>query len=106
MTALEKMLSKDTLTRIDRFRRERGLRTRKQALEVLIAETVPSDAPVEHPLFAKLRAAPKAAKGSVSPKMMAQIKASHEAQARGEAEFVSLEQVKADLAKKATQRAR
>jgi hypothetical protein len=106
MTALEKMFSKDTLTRIDRFRRERGLRTRKQALEVLIAETVPKEAAVEHPLLAKLRAAPKAPKGSVSPQVITQMKASHEAQARGEADFVSLEQVKADLAKKAAQRAR
>jgi hypothetical protein len=106
MTMLEKAVSKKALAKLDRFRLERGLRTRRQALEVLLAETVLAEEPVEHPLFAKLRAAPKAAKGSVSPKMMAQIKASHEAQARGEAEFVSLEQVKADLAKKATQRAR
>jgi hypothetical protein len=106
MTMLEKAVSKKALAKLDRFRLERGLRTRRQALELLLAETIPSDAPVEHPLFAKLRAAPKAAKGSVSPKVIVQIKASHEAQARGEAEFVSLEQVKADLAKKATQRAR
>jgi hypothetical protein len=105
MTALEKMFSKDTLIRIDRFRRERGLRTRKQALELLVAETVSVEPEtVEHPLFARLRSAPKARKGSVSTKMIAQIQASREAQARGE-RLLSLEEVRAELTQKRNRRA-
>ena len=56
MTLLEKAISKDGLSRIDIFRQKRGIRTRRQALETLLKETIPIE--LEHPLLAKLRSAP------------------------------------------------
>jgi uncharacterized protein YcbX len=40
---LEKAVSKETLRRIDVYRRERGLKTRRQALEALVAESLPDE---------------------------------------------------------------
>ncbi len=55
MTLLEKALSKEGLARIDTFRQRRGIRTRRQALETLLKETIPTE--IEHPLTTKLRLA-------------------------------------------------
>jgi hypothetical protein len=55
MTLLEKALSKEGLARIDTFRQRRGIRTRRQALETLLKETIPMKN--EHPLTTKLRLA-------------------------------------------------
>ena len=52
MTMIKTAISKDSLARLDIYRRTRGLRTRKQALERLLSEVVP-----EHPLTTKLRLA-------------------------------------------------
>jgi hypothetical protein len=54
MTALEQALTKDTLERIDRYRRERGIRTREAALEAIVAAAVPLEEVDEHPLTRKL----------------------------------------------------
>jgi hypothetical protein len=40
MTMLEKALSKPALERLDIFRKQRGIRTRRDALETLLAEAV------------------------------------------------------------------
>jgi hypothetical protein len=103
MTMLEKAVSKKALAKLDRFRLERGLRTRRQALELLLAETVPMEEAetIEHPLFARLRAAPKVAKGSVSPKMIAQIQTAR----KSKQPALSLEDVRAELNKKRSKRA-
>jgi hypothetical protein len=52
MTLLEKAISKNALAKIDIFRRQRGIRTRRDALEKLLEEAIP-----EHPLTTKLRLA-------------------------------------------------
>jgi hypothetical protein len=41
VTLLEKALSKRARAIIDSFRQKRGIRTRKQALEILIQENIP-----------------------------------------------------------------
>jgi hypothetical protein len=41
MTALEQVLNKKTLERIDRYRREHGIRTRKAAIEEIVINAVP-----------------------------------------------------------------
>jgi hypothetical protein len=46
MTMLEKALSKPALERLDIFRKQRGIRTRKDALETLLAEVVDDDEPL------------------------------------------------------------
>ncbi len=49
------VLSKDSLTRVDQFRKARGIRTRKAAVEAMLA-VVPVEI-AEHPLDVKLREA-------------------------------------------------
>jgi hypothetical protein len=46
MTMLEKALSKPALERLDIFRKQRGIRTRKDALETLLAEVVDDEEPL------------------------------------------------------------
>jgi hypothetical protein len=50
MTMLEKVISKTALARIDVYRRSKGIRSRKQALEKMLEEVQ-----LEHPLTARLR---------------------------------------------------
>jgi hypothetical protein len=92
MTYLEKAVNSETLARIDLFRKQRGIRTRKQALEMLVLETV---LPQEHPLTIKLRNAPKAARGSVSKQVIDQIRQSRLDEANGQEIWTSLETLKA-----------
>jgi hypothetical protein len=91
MTYLEKAVNPETLARIDLFRKQRGIRTRKQALEMLVLEAV---MPQEHPLTIKLRNAPKAPKGSVSPEIVEQILQIRADRANKKEIFTSLEVLK------------
>ncbi len=50
MTALEQTLSKAGLARLDTFRKSRGIRTRKQALEIALEELVDEEIPTEEEL--------------------------------------------------------
>jgi hypothetical protein len=88
MTFLEKAVNSETLARIDQFRKQRGIRTRKQALEMLVLEAV---SPQEHPLAIKLRNAPK---GSVSKEVIDQIRQSRLDEANGQEIWTSLETLK------------
>ncbi len=93
MTYLEKAVNPETLARIDLFRKQRGIRTRKQALEMLILEAVIE----EHPLTIKLRNAPKAPKGSVSPEIIEQIIQLRADRASGKEVFTPLEVLKEQI---------
>ncbi len=84
---LEKAISKNALAKIDIFRRQRGIRTRRQALEVLLEEAVP-----EHPLTVKLRTA-RVSKDPVPKEVR---KAILERRA-GKGEYFSHEEIKAML---------
>ncbi len=95
MTYLEKAVNSETLARIDQFRKQRGIRTRKQALEMLVLEAI---LPQEHPLTIKLRNAPKAAKGSVSQEVIDQIRQSRVDESNGQEVWTSLETLKAQVA--------
>jgi hypothetical protein len=92
MTYLEKAVNSETLARIDQFRKQRGIRTRKQALEMLVLEAV---SPQEHPLTIKLRNAPKASKGSIPKEVIDQIRQSRLDEANGQEVWTSLETLKA-----------
>ena len=73
MTMLEKILSKDALASIDVFRQERGIRSRRQALELLLHEQVER----------------------MSAGMLEQIKTSRQAEENGTEEFVGFDALKA-----------
>ncbi len=90
MTYLEKAVNAETLARIDQFRKQRGIRTRKQALETLVLETVTE----EHPLSIKLKNAPKAPKGSVSKEIIDQIQQSRLDEVNGKEVWTSFESLK------------
>ena len=92
MTYLEKAVNSETLARIDQFRKQRGIRTRKQALETLVLEAVTEE---EHPLTIKLRNVPKAPKGSVSQEVIDQIQKSRLDEANGNETWTSLATLKA-----------
>ena len=89
MTMLEKAISKDSLARLDIYRRMRGLRTRKQALERLLSEVVP-----EHPLTTKLRLAKENPTDEALPKEVAAAILERRA---GRGEYVSHEVVWEEL---------
>ena len=71
MTDLARALPKNVLMAVDRYRALYGIRSRAKALERMVQAVAP-----ERPLEVTLRNAPKLPKGSVSPKILEQLKQS------------------------------
>jgi hypothetical protein len=68
MTMLEKAISKTALARIDVYRRSKGIRSRKQALEKMLEEVQ-----LEHPLTTKLREASANSINEAAPESVQKI---------------------------------
>jgi hypothetical protein len=92
MTLLEKALSKEGLARIDTFRQRRGIRTRRQALETLLKETIPMKN--EHPLTTKLRLAKENPTNEAAPEHIQEAILERRA---GKGEYVGLDVILKDL---------
>jgi hypothetical protein len=95
MTALEQVLGKKILERIDHYRRDHGIRTRKAALEAIVVAAVPlEENDAEHPLTRKLRLAMEhPGNEKISPQMRRTLKEAQEQQKNGTLETFSLEEV-------------
>ncbi len=95
MTLLEKAISKNALAKIDIFRRQRGIRTRRQALETWLKETnLPEP---EHPLTIKLRLAKENPVQEAAPEDVQQAILERRA---GRGEYVGLDVILKDLQKR------
>jgi hypothetical protein len=92
MTQLEKIISKEGLARIDTFRQQRGIRTRRQALETLLQETIKTE--FEHPLTIKLRLAKENATSEAAPEYVQEAILERRA---GKGEYVGLDVILKDL---------
>ncbi len=95
MTALEQALTKKTLERIDRYRREHGIRTRKAALEAIVVAAVPlEEENAEHPLTRKLHLAmEQPSTEKVPERVRRNILMAQEQRKNGTLETFSLEEV-------------
>ncbi len=92
MTLLEKAISKNALAKIDIFRRQRGIRTRRQALETWLKETnLPEP---EHLLTTKLRLAKDNPINEAAPEYVQEAILERRA---GKGEYVGLDVILQDL---------